>query len=38
MLTDVMLQPKPSCADDSEPDVLSVAEARRHILSEITPI
>ena len=38
MLIDVMLQPKPSCADDSEPDVLSVADARQHILSEITPI
>jgi molybdopterin molybdotransferase len=39
MLTDsVMLQPKPSCADDSEPGVLSVEEARRHILTEITPI
>ena len=39
MRTDrVMLQPKPSCADDSESGVLSVDEARRHILTEITPI
>ncbi len=29
---------QPSCADDSEAGVLSVEEARRHILNEITPI
>ena len=29
---------QPSCADDSETGVLSVEEARRHILNEITPI
>jgi len=38
MLTDVMLQSKSSCADDRESGVLSVAEARRQILDEITPI
>lgn len=39
MLTDSALsQSKPSCADDREPDVLSVDEARQHILQEITPI
>lgn len=39
MRTDsVLLQPKASCVDDSEPAVLSVDEARRHILDEIAPI
>lgn len=39
MLTDSTLpQLKPSCADDSEPNILSVADARQHILSEITQI
>ena len=29
---------QPSCADDSEAGVLSVEEARQHILNEITPL
>ena len=39
MLTEnLILQTSASCADDSEPGVLSVDEARTRILSEITPI
>lgn len=39
MLTESALpHAKPSCADASEPGVLSVDDARQHILSEITPI
>jgi molybdopterin molybdotransferase len=39
MLTDSALpQSNLSCADDREPDVLSVDEARQHIMQEISPI
>ena len=37
MLTERVKLP-PSCADDTDPGVLSVAEARQHILADITPV
>jgi len=37
-MSDPVIEKQPSCADNCEPDVLSVAAARRAILSQIKPV